>query len=387
MGEKPDAELVALARSGHREAFGQLVERYRRLAHTVAMGMVANEELARDLVQEAMLQAYLSLHHLRDASRFRSWLFGIVLNVCRSFIRTCRTTSPLEATAGDLHFEALPFSTADPDPQEVTEERELQRTVTEAVAGLSPEDRTVTLLFYYEQFSLREIAALLGVSVVAAKVRLHRARKRLKQRLQPWYVETGRAALTERRRRAMVKVTVVDVVRRKDVGHQVVVLLDESGRRILPIWVGPFEGETIATRLLDRRAPRPLTYEFVASLLAAAEVQLEHVRVETLREQTFYAVARLRSGDRVREVDARPSDAIALALRTGSPIYAAEEVLEAAGAAIPEELGQVKLGRGLDGILKEIEEAQRAAPVRTCPTAEDREKAFNDLIAFVFGRQ
>lgn len=85
--EKTDAELVALARSGDKDAFGQLIERYQLLVKRIAIGMVANDDIAQDLVQEAMLQAYLSLNHLQEDGRFKNWLYGIVLNVCRSYIR------------------------------------------------------------------------------------------------------------------------------------------------------------------------------------------------------------------------------------------------------------------------------------------------------------
>lgn len=87
MEKRADAELVARARAGDRAAFDALVDRYQSMAERVALGVVANAETARELAQEAILQAYLSLRHLREAARFSSWLHGIVLNVCRSYLR------------------------------------------------------------------------------------------------------------------------------------------------------------------------------------------------------------------------------------------------------------------------------------------------------------
>ncbi len=87
MDDKPETELVESARSGDKAAFGNLVDRYQGVVQRVAAGMVGDRDLARDLAQEAMLQAYLSLDRLRDADRFGSWLYGIVLNVCRSHLR------------------------------------------------------------------------------------------------------------------------------------------------------------------------------------------------------------------------------------------------------------------------------------------------------------
>src|SRR5690349_5915377 len=87
MDQITDAELVAQARGGDKEAFGHLVERYQQMVERIARKMVAEEWIAHELAQEAILQAYLSLDHLRDPSRFKSWLYGITLNICRSYLQ------------------------------------------------------------------------------------------------------------------------------------------------------------------------------------------------------------------------------------------------------------------------------------------------------------
>ena len=76
MDQIADAELVAQALGGNKEAFGQLVERHQQMVERIAKKMVTDEWIAHELAQEAILQAYLSLNHLRDASRFKSWLYG-----------------------------------------------------------------------------------------------------------------------------------------------------------------------------------------------------------------------------------------------------------------------------------------------------------------------
>lgn len=80
--EKTDSELVAMARQGDKDAFGLLTQRYQVIAHRFAMRLVGEREGVQDLVQDAMLQSYLSLDRLHDPSRFKSWLYGIVLNIC-----------------------------------------------------------------------------------------------------------------------------------------------------------------------------------------------------------------------------------------------------------------------------------------------------------------
>src|SRR5258708_5644455 len=125
-----DRELVALARAGDRAAMGCLLARCEPLVLRACTRMLGSAEPARDLAQEAMLQAYLSLDRLREDASFRSWLYGIALNVCRSFIRA-QAQAPwvMEELAGGLAFDALPFSAGPPSPQAAVEERELQRMV------------------------------------------------------------------------------------------------------------------------------------------------------------------------------------------------------------------------------------------------------------------
>jgi len=193
----------------------------------------------------------------------------------------------------------------------------------------------------------------------------------------------------------MIEVTVADVIRKKadEREHHIVVLLDEAGRRILPIWIGRFEAQMIALHLLERHLPRPMTYDFMANVLEACGAQLEEVRIEALKENTFYAVTRLRAGDAVREVDARPSDAINLALHTGCPVSVAEEVMERAGVAIPEEfVPREQMGKGLEGIQREWQEMrEESAKAHPPPSKEERvritQAATEELISFLFGAE
>jgi RNA polymerase sigma factor (sigma-70 family) len=142
------------------------------MAQRLALGMIHNENIARELVQEAMLQAYLSLKHLKDDERFRSWFYGIVLNVCRSYLRDQKINFfSWEAVLGGVQSPALYLH---PTVQEITEARELHRLILTAVEALSPKNREATLLFYYEDLSLQEIANLLGISVTAVKGRSSR---------------------------------------------------------------------------------------------------------------------------------------------------------------------------------------------------------------------
>ena len=402
MDEKTDSELVALARNGDKDAFGLLAQRYQVIARRFAMRLVGEAEGVPDLVQEAMLQAYLSLDRLRDPARFRSWLCGIVLNVCRSHLRDRKIAFfSLEAIMGGLNFYPAPFSSAVVTPEKASEEREQYQTVLDAVNALSPRDRDIILLFYYAQLSLQEIVSLMNIPLGTVKVRLHRARQCLKTMLLERHPEI---IPREKRRKIMVKVTIADVIKVEQKEGQelpitpysttpyVIVLYDEAGRRMMPIWIGPHEGQCIAMGLSDFATPRPLTYNFFSSLLQGINARLEEVHVVALKKDTFYAVVKMRCGKKTSEVDARPSDAMALAVLNDAPIFVAEEVLEAAGAKIPKTIKGSPNRKGLEKIISSIREWQRKSETEMRQrmkqyherSQEDIARANEEFIAAVF---
>lgn len=109
---------------------------------------------------------------------------------------------------------------------------------------------------------------------------------------------------------------------------RVMLLKEQGGDRILPIWVGAVEGDAIAMLLAGLSSPRPSTFELTAQLLNAAKMTVEKVAVTNLRDDTYYATMWVKQRGRVHEVDSRPSDAITFALRTKAPIFVMPEVLE-----------------------------------------------------------
>ena len=114
----------------------------------------------------------------------------------------------------------------------------------------------------------------------------------------------------------------------------IVLLRDPSGRRQVPIWIDQAQAQNIMAGLSEQPPPRPLSHDLMAQLLDAGGLTLERVIIHTIEDSTFRAVLKLTRGDgEASELDARPSDAIALALRTGSGIWMLEEVV--ADASIP----------------------------------------------------
>jgi uncharacterized protein len=120
----------------------------------------------------------------------------------------------------------------------------------------------------------------------------------------------------------------------------IVVLKDDEDKFFLPIWVGIFEANAIALQLENIATPRPMTHDLLRNMIAELDARVTRIVINDLRDSTFFAQIRLLinrgGGDKMLEIDARPSDAIALALRTEAPIYVAQSVLEQAQTLSPE---------------------------------------------------
>ena len=116
----------------------------------------------------------------------------------------------------------------------------------------------------------------------------------------------------------------------------IVLLKDESEKFFLPIWVGIFEANAIALQLENVATPRPMTHDLLKNMIADLDARVARVVINDLRDSTFFAQIRLITGGKTLEVDARPSDAIALALRTEAPIFVAQSVLDQAQTISPD---------------------------------------------------
>jgi bifunctional DNase/RNase len=121
--------------------------------------------------------------------------------------------------------------------------------------------------------------------------------------------------------------------------QRVVILREKDSDRYLPIWIGPAEADAIAVRLQDVQVARPLTHDLLRNVITDLGASVEYVFVNDLSNDTFYAKIMLALDGKSVEIDSRPSDAIALAVRAQVPIYADESVLEKAGVRLDEEGG------------------------------------------------
>ena len=116
----------------------------------------------------------------------------------------------------------------------------------------------------------------------------------------------------------------------------IVILKVEDENRYLPIWIGQPEARSILMKLQNQEFSRPLTHDLAVSLVSELGGSLERVSVTELRDSTFFATLRLEVDGRTVEVDSRPSDAIAIAVRAGAPIFAADAVIEEAAVVFEE---------------------------------------------------
>jgi bifunctional DNase/RNase len=142
--------------------------------------------------------------------------------------------------------------------------------------------------------------------------------------------------------------------------QRVVILKQKDGDRYLPIWIGPAEADAIALRLQDVNVPRPLTHDLLRSVIDQLGAQIASIVVNDLSNDTYYARIMLTVGDRSLEIDARPSDAIALAVRAHVPIYADESVLDKAGVQINDDAA----GNGEGRVPVQEEELERMSAFR-----------------------
>ena len=138
----------------------------------------------------------------------------------------------------------------------------------------------------------------------------------------------------------MVEMT-IDSIRVSLMNYQRVVILKERvADRYLPIWIGPAEADAIAVKLQGVSVPRPLTHDLLRSVVDALGAKVNHVIVSDLKNDTFYAKIILNVDGGQMEIDSRPSDALALAVRVEVPIYVEDSVLDKAGILLDRETGK-----------------------------------------------
>lgn len=173
-----DAGIVSRVRGGDQEAYRLLVVRYQDILYRQALAMVGEADVAADLVQATLVNAYTALDRLRDDSSFGGWVYRMCMNRCRDHLKSARRRDvPLD--------ESPEAALASPESADsAVERKELRRALGDALLQLNDEHREAFILKHVEERSYDEMAGLLGASVPALKMRVHRAREALRCALE-----------------------------------------------------------------------------------------------------------------------------------------------------------------------------------------------------------
>ena len=179
----PDTELIARFVDGDQRAFEALFAKYRDYVYNISYQMVGNPDDASDLTQETFFRVWRALPHFQGNSQFSTWLYRIAVNACISELRKRPKTPPMsiedEENLAPLH------GMDDQRSAEQTFMRRLaQERVREVVQTLPPDYKTVIVLRHFQELSYQEIAAVMGCTVGAIKIKLHRARKMFRSRFE-----------------------------------------------------------------------------------------------------------------------------------------------------------------------------------------------------------
>lgn len=325
-----DAELVRRCRDGDREAFNALIAKYQNHVYALCCHFVGDFAAAQDLAQETFVRVYLDLQGLREVGKFPAWLGKVTTRVCqRALSRRSR-----------LHHEdidALPESDlidgAAESPAEASVDGETRAVVSTAVGKLPEAQRLAVTMHYTDGLSYAEIAAFLDVPTTTIRNRLHRARLQLKRGLLTMAErEFERHRLPEKfADEALHEAKVVDIIWSEGPeGDRFPVLAlapTDSPDMRLPIWVGFPEAISIHMAMTEQRSPRPMTHDLLVRVLDAANARLLKVVVSDIQDGVYMGTLLVEFGEDVKEIDCRPSDAIALAVRADLPIMIAKKVV------------------------------------------------------------
>ena len=176
-----DTELIDKVLGGDKEAYADLMKRHQRFVFTLALRFTKNREDAEEIAQDCFIKAYRSLNTFRNTSKFSTWLYSIVYTTAMTFLRKKRLDiQSIDTEAGLLNIEN---HVSDLNADEV-EHKSKMVFVNRAIDQLLPDDAAVITLFYQGEQSLEEIGKALGMETNTVKVKLHRARHRLKEKIE-----------------------------------------------------------------------------------------------------------------------------------------------------------------------------------------------------------
>jgi len=181
-----DSEIIGKVLSGDQQAYALLVDRYQNYVFTLALRFTKNREDAEEVSQDIFIKAYRSLSDFRGAAKFSTWLYTIVNNTCISFLR--KKKLEVHSLDNEKVFEVADNQDSGMRANMIEQKSKIAM-VNKAIALLSSDDAEIITLFYKGEQTLEEISNILGLETNTAKVRLHRARARLKEKMETYFAE------------------------------------------------------------------------------------------------------------------------------------------------------------------------------------------------------
>ncbi len=339
MKEETDQQIIREYLDGNTKAFNVLINRYQYAVYGMCYHFAHNFADAKDLTQETFIQAFTKLDQLRNPQKFSSWLRQITMNVYRMWRRNQERYPKVSIEkVGEENL----VDKQSPSPQKEIEINELRAKVRRAISSLSEKNRLTLTLYYIDGLTYEEIGTFLDIPKTTIKSRLYKARKKLKKEvLQMTKDEFQHSPLPEDFSSQVlqeVELTQIYPLKETDDFHtlmkqqakQTLLILiltsKEEPNRHLPIFIGFNEGSAIFLARKGISPPRPLTHDLIVTLLKAAGATVQKVIVTDLRETTFFGRIILECNGKIKEIDSRPSDAIAIAVRLKTPIFIAKKI-------------------------------------------------------------
>jgi RNA polymerase sigma-70 factor (ECF subfamily) len=178
---KSDIELISKVLEGDKQAYAQLIKRHQRFVFTLALRFSKSREDAEEISQDCFIKAYRALHTFKQTSKFSTWLYSIVYTTSMTFLRKKRLdTQSIDDESSTVQLESRISDLSSND----AEHKSKMVFVNLAISRLLPDDAAIITLFYQGEQSLEEIGHTLGMEANTVKVKLHRARHRLKEKIE-----------------------------------------------------------------------------------------------------------------------------------------------------------------------------------------------------------
>jgi RNA polymerase sigma-70 factor (ECF subfamily) len=181
-----DTEIISQVLKGDHNAYAVLVERYKSYVFTLVLRFIKSREDAEEVSQDIFIKAYRSLADFKGTAKFSTWLYTVVNTTCITFLR--KKKMELHSLDNEKVFEIADSKDSGFSANQV-EQKSRVSMVNQAIALLNPDDAEIITLFYQAEQSLEEIGRILGLETNTAKVRLHRARTRLKEKMEQHFAE------------------------------------------------------------------------------------------------------------------------------------------------------------------------------------------------------